>query len=503
MRSCAKETLDGTIHPGNLCNGSISGGSGACQRKRSVNVTEFLKRTPLPLPASEVFDWHLRPGAFERLMPPWEKVEVLERNGGIADGGTVELKVKDGPFTFHWTARHRDYSEENRRFCDEQVRGPFTRWVHAHQVDMKGPVASVLEDRVDYALPLGIVGRWLDQARVRRRLEQLFAYRHAIIGRDVELHRRAGVGSQRILITGSSGLIGGALIPFLQAGGHEVTRLIREQRPNSRAEIVWNPERGFGSDVAALEGFHAVVHLAGEPIDAGRWTVEHKQRIRESRVQGTRQLCQALARCKRKPRVLVCASAIGFYGNRGMKPAEETAAPGDGYLPELVAEWEEASRLAVESGIRVVHLRFGMILSPAGGALRRMTPIFRLGLGAPLGSGEQQVSWLSIEDAIGSIHHAMTKESLRGAVNAASPNPVSNREFTRTLARVLRRPSGPAVPEFVVRGMYGEMADAILLSGVRAVPRRLLDNGYRFLHADLEAALRFLLGRIRAAPPAK
>lgn len=465
--------------------------------------SQFVKRSSLPLPASEVFDWHLRPGAFERLMPPWDKVEVLERQGGITDGGTVVLKVAAGPFAFQWTARHRDYSDENRRFCDEQVSGPFARWIHVHRVDMNGPVACVLEDQVEYVLPMGFLGRWLGEGMIKKRLRQLFEYRHAIVARDVALHRQVGMGSQRILITGSSGLIGRALTPFLQTGGHAVTRLTRARRPTSPSEIVWNPERGFGLDVSLLEGFHAVVHLAGEPIDAGRWTVEHKQRIRESRVQGTRQLCQALARCKRKPRVLVCASAIGYYGDRGMKPVEETAAPGNGYLPELVNEWEEASRIAAEAGIRVVYLRFGMILSPAGGALRRMLPIFRLGLGAPLGSGEQQVSWLSIEDAIGGIHHAITKDSLRGAVNAASPNPVSNREFTRTLARVLRRPSGPTVPEFVLRGRYGEMADAILLSGVRAIPRRLLDSGYRFMHSELEPALRFLLGRMQITAPMK
>ena len=240
----------------------------------------------------------------------------------------------------------------------------------------------------------------------------------------------------------------------------------------------------------------AVVHLAGENIAAGRWTPARKAEIRRSRVDGTRNLCEVLARLPHPPKVLVSASAIGLYGDRGAEILTEESAAGTGFLAEVCREWEAAAAPAARVGIRVVNLRFGMVLSPTGGALKKMLLPFKLGMGGRIGSGEQFTSWIALDDVIGAIHHVLCEESVRGAVNAVAPEPASNADFTRTLARVLRRPTLLPLPAFAARLALGEMADALLLGGARVMPARLQASGYRFRFPDLESALRHLLGRM-------
>ncbi len=301
-----------------------------------------------------------------------------------------------------------------------------------------------------------------------------------------------------VAVSGSRGLVGSALVPILTTGGHRVTRLVRG-RAAGPDETAWDPARGL-IDASRLEGVDAAVHLAGENIAAGRWTPARKAEIRRSRVDGTRKLCQVLARLPRPPIVLVSASAVGIYGDRGAEILTEESAQGTGFLAEVCREWEAGTEPASRAGIRVVNLRFGMILSPAGGALKKMLLPFRLGMGGQIGDGGQFMSWIALDDAIGAIHHALSEESLRGAVNAVAPGPVSNAEFTRTLARVLGRPSLLPVPAFAARLAFGELADALLLAGARVVPARLLASGYRFRFPDLESALRHLLGRMETQP---
>ena len=296
----------------------------------------------------------------------------------------------------------------------------------------------------------------------------------------------------RILVTGSTGFVGSALIPFLRSDGHTVIRLLRSTPPPGSAELRWNPE-AEELDAATLEGLDGVVHLAGDPIAKERWTPDKKAAIRDSRIKGTRLLAQRLAGLKRPPAVLVSASAVGYYGNRGDELLREESSPGIGFLSETAQAWEEATGAAQQAGIRVIRIRIGVVLSPRGGALAMMLPPFRLGLGGPLGSGRQWMSWIALDDLLRVIQYALTTNSLQGAVNAVAPQPVTNRGFTRTLARVLRRPAFFPVPPFALRLLFGEMAEEVLLGGARVEPTKLLQNRFQFDFPTLEQALQKLL----------
>jgi uncharacterized protein (TIGR01777 family) len=296
----------------------------------------------------------------------------------------------------------------------------------------------------------------------------------------------------RVLVSGASGFIGSALVPTLTAGGHTVTRLVRSTPRPGQAEIPWNPAaRSIGTP--ALEGLDAVVHLAGENIASGRWTAAKKASIRDSRVQGTSVLCEALAQLVNPPKALLCASAIGYYGDRGQTILREESLPGTGFLAEVCQAWEAATAPAVQRGIRVVHLRFGVVLSPAGGPLATMLTPFRLGLGGVVGTGKQYISWIALDDVLGAIQHALSTETLEGPVNVVAPQAVTNQEFTTTLGRVLRRPTRLPLPAFAARLLFGEMADALLLASTRVTPARLVASGYTFQYPKLEEALRHLL----------
>lgn len=296
-----------------------------------------------------------------------------------------------------------------------------------------------------------------------------------------------------VAVTGASGLIGTALVGELIRQGHRVKPMVR--RAPGPGEISWDPA-GRRLNPADLEGMGAVVHLAGENVGA-RWTRARKARIRDSRVNGTRLLSETLAQVNQPPAVLVSASAVGIYGNRGNEPLSEASPPGDpsDFLVAVAQEWEAAAEPAAAAGVRVLHPRLGLVLSPRGGALKRMLPPFRLGLGGQMGPGSQWMSWISIDDAIRAILHALFDETLRGAVNATAPAPVTNRDFTRTLGRVLGRPTPFTIPAVALRLAFGEMADGALLTSVRVLPSRLLESGYRFRHPDLESALRHVLGK--------
>jgi len=295
----------------------------------------------------------------------------------------------------------------------------------------------------------------------------------------------------KILISGSHGLVGTSLISSLISPDHEVYRLVRHYA-ESDSEIEWSPDR-YSIALARIEGFDAVVHLAGESIAEGRWSEEKKKRIRESRVKGTRLLGDALANLTNPPRTFVSASAIGFYGDRGDEVLTEASAPGNDFLSEVCVEWEKATALATEKGIRVVNCRFGIILDAKGGALAKMLPPFRMGVGGKIGSGRQWMSWIALDDVIGGINFALANDAIRGPVNFVAPAPVTNAVFTKTLGKVLSRPTIFPIPAFGVRLAFGEMADALLLSSQRVESAVLQHAGYLFKYAQLEAALRHAL----------
>jgi uncharacterized protein (TIGR01777 family) len=294
-----------------------------------------------------------------------------------------------------------------------------------------------------------------------------------------------------VLISGSTGLVGRMLVPRLETAGHEVTRLVRPDTTDDAAGVSWDPSRGE-IDRAALEGFDAVVHLAGESIDQ-RWTEGAKRRIRESRVRGTRLLARALAELDDPPAVLVSASGISYYGDRGATPLTEAADPGDLFLSEVCVEWERESRVAAENGVRVVNLRTGVVLTTEGGALSRMLPPFKLGVGGRLGSGEQYMSWVTREDVVGVVEHLLDSPDVDGPVNVCSPNPVTNRTFTDTLGDVLGRPTVFVVPEPAIRLAFGQMGEELLLASVRARPSKLDASGYQWAYPELESALDHVL----------
>src|SRR3990170_1980899 len=294
----------------------------------------------------------------------------------------------------------------------------------------------------------------------------------------------------RIAVSGSTGLVGSEVVASLSAVGHEVVRLVRRAPAPAEKAVRWDPEKGE-IDAAGLEGLDAVVHLAGENIASGRWNDARKAVLRDSRVNGTRLLCEALAGLARPPKTLVCASAIGIYGDRGEDALTEESLPAAGFLPGVCREWEAASGPAARKGIRVVALRIGMVLSPKGGALSRMLPLFRAGLGGVIGSGRQYVSWVALDELPLILLHALQCGDLSGPVNAVAPRPVTNREFTQALGKALSRPTPLPVPAFALRLAVGrEMADALLLSSARVVPKRLLDTSYAFRSPELETTLR-------------
>jgi hypothetical protein len=294
----------------------------------------------------------------------------------------------------------------------------------------------------------------------------------------------------KIAVSGASGLIGSALLSALKADGHEVLRMVRRKPTTPVPVVYWQPNGAV--DPLALDGIEAVVHLAGESIGE-RWTPEKKQAIRDSRGPLTHKLAHSLAHGKMKPKVFLSASAVGYYGDRGDEVLKEDSAPGKGFLTEVAQEWEKGTQLATQAGIRTVCMRMGVVLSPEGGALKKMLTPFRMGVGGRLGNGRQWMSWVSLEDVVGAFRHVLTTDPLSGPVNVAAPNPVTNAEFTHTLGKVLKRPTVFPMPAFVVKTIFGEMGEALLLASQRVLPVKLQQSGYQFKHTNLEAALRDML----------
>lgn len=457
-------------------------------------MPQFVRRSPMPVSAAALFDWHEQPGAFERLTPDWQRTRVLSRTGGITNGSRVEVEVPVLAGLLHqrMLMEHRDYVR-GAQFVDVQIQGPFTHWQHTHLMEPAADGTSLLVDRIDYELPLGDLGQLGGGWFVKRQLEQLFAFRHARTRADLQQHMVFATQPRRtVAITGGTGMIGSALTWLLRTGGHTV-RWISRRPEVARGDIGWNPETGT-LDPRAMAGVDAVVHLAGANVGE-RWTPEHRKEILESRVAGTRTLVAAMRAMTKPPEVLVSASAVGYYGDTGANMIDESAGKGSGFLADVCAAWEAESIPASESGIRVALARTGIVLSPSGGALAKMLPAFQFGVGGPLGSGTQWMSWISLDDEVGALHYLLMDQNARGIFNLTGPAPVTNAEFGRALGDVLHRPAVLPVPGFALKALFGEMAQSTILDGQRVLPTRLQGSGFRFQHSSLESALRFELGR--------
>lgn len=452
----------------------------------------FTASSLFPCSASQLHAWHSRPGALERLIPPWEQTHVVAREGGIDPGGRVVLAMHAGLLPFQWHARHVA-NTPGVVFQDIQEHGPFARWTHTHRFsDVDN--GALLEDRIDYALPGQPILPACATTLVDRTLQRVFRYRHETLRADLELHNRCSVTPLRVLISGASGVLGSALRPLLTTGGHEVWTLVRRQPDRRQREIYWDPQSGH-LNLAGLPPFDAVIHLAGDNIGEGRWTTEKKQRVIDSRVQGTGLIARAIATLPVRPKVLLTASAVGFYGNCLDCCMREEDQAGTDFISDVCALWEQSARPAEEAGIRTVVMRIGVVLTPRGGALQRLLTTANLGFPRRFGDGDQYISWIGINDMVGAILHALTCDALQGPVNIAAPQPATNSQLMQTLAKVLRRPLLPAIPARLLKTLYGQMASEVLLGGCRVATDKLQLSGYSFRHADLEQALRHLLGR--------
>lgn len=431
-------------------------------RDRGETVVSL--RSPMPVSAEALFAWHERPGACERLTP------------GFMPAHTT------------WRLEHTGYVA-GREFRDVPRTRPFAAWEHVHRTEPAADGTSVLDDAITYRLPLPPFGALVADAFTREKLERLLRWRHALTRLDLERHLAyAARGARRVAITGASGFLGGALVPFLTTGGHTVRTIGR----GAGSDAHWDPAK---SELAtgALDGVDAVIHLAGSSV-AERWTERTKREILESRLQGTRLIAEACALAAVKPEVLICASAVGVYGSRGDEKLDEQSARGNDFLSDVGQQWEAAAAPARDAGIRVVHLRTGIVLNPAGGALGKMLTPMLFGAGGRLGSGKQWMSWISREDWVGAVYHALQTPGVSGAVNLTAPEPVTNSTFTEALGRIVHRPTLAAVPAFALRAIFGEMAEGTILASQRAYPVVLERSGFEFAHPTLASALRFELG---------
>jgi uncharacterized protein len=455
----------------------------------------------MPAAAEEVYAWHGRPLAFLRLQPPWERIAVEDVSGRFGtDGFCVAFRAPFlGPLESRWVANFAGF-EPGRRFRYRQTDGPFHTWNHTFHFIPESPTTSIHENQIEYRLPFGAVGRLLAHNMVRRRLEAMFAYRHALVASDLTRHNLYRDRPRlTVAVTGSRGLIGSELVPFLTTGGHRVVRLVTGTSPrpfdDGTTWLHWEPRSAL--DPAIFAGVDAVIHLAGEKIASGRWNEKRKRRILESRTISTRNMTEALAALpsQERPRAFLCASAVGYFGTRGNEVLTEDSTVGAGFFPGVCHAWESATDPARAAGIRTANLRFGMVLTPKGGALGKQLAAFKFGLGARLGPGTQWTPWITIGDVVAAIHHCLMNDTVEGPVNVVAPSPVTNREFTRTFARVLGRPAFLRLPRFALRALFGELADEGLLASLRAAPKKLLDTGFVFQHTELVDGLRFVLGR--------
>tara|TARA_Y100001980_G_C14555428_1_gene343900 strand:+ start:1699 stop:3075 length:1377 start_codon:yes stop_codon:yes gene_type:complete len=440
----------------------------------------------------KTFSWFEKEGSFRRLMPPWEVSEEVFADNNIDVGAIRIFKFPFGPFKMKWVAKHTVYNPPNK-FKDIMLKGPFWKWEHEHNFASKKEKTTVT-DSVKYQVPFGAFGHLFAGRNIRNRIKRMFISRELRLKRDLAQHKIfSSQKRKKILIAGSSGLIGTQLSAFLDTGGHEIWKLVRrEVKPDSN-EIKWDPDKGI-LEKEKIEGFDAVIHLGGAGIGDKRWSKKRKALIVSSRKNSTTLLSNTISTLKNKPEVLIVASAVGYYGNRGDEELTEDSTPGTGFLTDTVIDWENYANSAREAGIRVINIRNGIVLSATGGALGRMLLPWKLGGGGPVAGGKQWMSWISLDDEIYAIHYLLMNKECEGVYNLTAPNPCKQKIFSKKLGKILRRPAIAPIPGISMKIIFGELAVPLLIEGQKVIPKRLVDSGFKFTHENLEDALSDCLG---------
>ena len=458
------------------------------------------RRSTIPHSKESVESWYSSPAALRRMIPTWRKATIEKDDSPRSAGKKIALRVNKMTGVWHWEYDFEHPSESPE--AESHAAGPFSEMQHRqgkNSISVASDTSCVLSDRLDFDYPLGFLGERFFGRGVRDELEAVLHARQIRLSEDLSRHLGDGPGRPlRIGVTGSSGLVGSALANFLTCSGHQVVRFVRGGHSiPGNDQVRWDPSRGT-IDTDRMEGLDAMVHLAGAGIANERWSVARRRMIRSSRVGGTMLLCSALAALKDPPKVLVSASAIGYYGNTN-EPVDETSAPGRGFLPDLCVEWEAVTSTAQNAGIRVVIPRIGVVLSPKGGALEKMLTPARMGMIGPVGSGEQGMSCIGLDDLVYLIHKVIGDESFSGPINAVAPDAVSQKDFAQILGGILGRPSVVPMPAKVVKMLFGEMGEKLLLEGNYVRPERIRELGFRFSQPTIEEVLRLQLGRFISA----
>ncbi len=457
-------------------------------------VSHYSYESNFPATGAELFAYHERSTALQRLTPPWQPVKILNRSGGIENGATVDAEIKLGPIATRWKLIHQDYSQ-GQQFADFQIFGPLRYWHHLHSFCSLGSRTGNLKETIQFEVPFGRLGRWLTEKKIKRTLNRLFTYRHTVTENDLNhLINFRDQSRRKVVITGGNGLIGSDLAIFLAVQGHDVLILSRSGKSlvfGIRAAR-WDPKKRY-IDSAATANADCWIHLAGENIAKRHWTQSRIREIRDSRVETTSFLADYLAKLEDPPECFISASGTGFYGSRN-EVVDESTSKGKGILSDICHAWEDASNVLESAGIRRVFVRTGVVLSLNGGALAKLLPFYRVGLGGRIGSGTQYWSWIAMDDLLRVFDTAMQDSRLSGPINATAPIPVSNREFSKTLGAILNRPAILPAPAWVLKSLLGRMADEALLSDQNVVPDKLTRMGFSFNFPELDLALSHSLG---------
>ena len=459
-----------------------------------ISKSKFQFRSLINRSPEEVFDWHLRDRALERCIPPYENIKILCSEGRLYRiGSQIAIRVKFfGIFSTTITLEYIDYVL-NESFTTIVKDGILKDLNHKIAITPQCAHTSEIIDCFSFSHNLPRLLNFLINRNLKERISRILTYKHDMIDHDIGMIRKYPFKKPlKVLISGSHGLIGKNLGYFLEFAGHDVWYLSRIGSKEEKT-IVWDPKTGE-CDSRSFEGFDVVVHLAGENIANGRWTKRKKERVLKSRCKGTENLVEIIKGLSNPPKAFISASAIGYYGNRGSEVVNESSGPGKGlFISEVCEQWERASRELEEKGIRVIHTRFGMVLSSSGGAFKKMLTPFKFGFGGKMGSGHQYVSWIAIDDVVGAIYHVMMTPSLKGAVNVVSPNPVPNDILIKKVSKRLNRWIGPPFPEFMILLFLGQRGKELLLTSTRVEPHRLSESGYHFHYPKLSQALKHVI----------